>query len=94
MSQLFHAIGMRDVNRSVFCMRPLVNKLMLFAVAIGFALQLVVTELPFLVKTFGTVPLSVGEWGILCGLAAMPLIAHEVIAVLCRKDSRQEIGSE
>ncbi|MCR5460560.1 MAG: cation-translocating P-type ATPase [Acetatifactor sp.] len=94
MSQLFHAIGMRDVNRSVFCMRPVWNKVMLLAIVIGFALQLAVTELPFLVKAFGTVSLSFGEWGILCGLAAMPLIAHEVIAVLCRKDSRQEIGSE
>lgn len=82
MCQLFHAIGMRDVNRSIFCMKHLKNKVMLLAFGLGFLLQLAVTEVPFLVHAFGTVPLSLGEWGMLTGLAAMPLLAHELIVFI------------
>jgi len=81
MSQLFHAMGMRDVRVSVFSMGILKNKLMLLACALGFLLQFAVTEVPFLVNAFGTSPLSGTEWVILAGLAAFPLLAHEVIAL-------------
>ena len=82
MSQLFHAIGMRDVTRSVFRMRPRWNGMMALAVVLGFALQIAVTEIPPLVRAFGTVPLCLSEWGILCGLSVAPLLAHEIIAAL------------
>lgn len=36
MSQLFHAVGMRDVRQSIFSQRPFENRLMLVAVGIGF----------------------------------------------------------
>lgn len=81
MSQLFHALGMRDVHKSVFQMHPMENKLMLAACILGFALQFSVTEVPFLIRAFGTSHLSGREWGILAVLAAFPLFAHEVIAV-------------
>lgn len=81
MSQLFHAIGMRDVNRSVFAMKPLENKVMLLAVGMGVLLQMAVTEIPFLNVQFGTAPLSLAEWGILTLLASLPLVAHEIIAL-------------
>jgi Ca2+-transporting ATPase len=40
-----------------------------------------VTEIPFLVRAFGTASLSLKEWQILVGLAAMPLVAHEVLVL-------------
>jgi Ca2+-transporting ATPase len=49
-SQLFHAIGMRDVRRSVFAMNHFANKLMIAALVIGIGLQVVVTHIPFLVN--------------------------------------------
>ena len=81
MSQLFHAVGMRDVCRPVFGRGLLENKLMLFAVVCGLCLQLAVTEIPVLVDAFGTVRLSLREWGMLSLLAAFPLLAHEGIAL-------------
>ncbi len=87
MSQLFHAVGMRDVNRSVFRMNHRENKLMFIAAAVGLALQFAVTKIPFLVDAFGTAWLSAGEWLLLAGLAAFPMLAHECIVVvewLCR----------
>ncbi len=82
MSQLFHAVGMRDVHRSVFRMNHLENKLMLAALGAGFALQFAVTEVPFFIDAFGTAHLDGGEWLLLCILAAFPLLAHELLALM------------
>ena len=81
MSQLFHAVGMRDVHRSIFCMNHLENKLMILACGVGFLLQFAVTEVPFLINAFGTSPLSGQEWIRLIALSAMPLLAHEFMAL-------------
>ncbi|MCD7836285.1 MAG: cation transporting ATPase C-terminal domain-containing protein, partial [Lachnospiraceae bacterium] len=77
MSQLFHAVGMRDVHTSFFKMKHLQNKLMLVACAVGFLLQFAVTSVPFLIKAFGTSELALKEWLMLGILAAFPLLAHE-----------------
>ena len=81
MSQLFHAVGMRDVHRSIFRMNHLENGLMILACAVGFMLQFAVTEVPFLIGAFGTSSLSGQEWLRLIGLSAMPLLAHEFMAL-------------
>ena len=84
LSQLFHAVGMRDVAKSVFRMDHWNNKLMLAALGIGFFLQFAVTEIPFLVDSFQTVRLTAGEWGSLLLLAAAPMLAHELLIGLER----------
>lgn len=81
-SQLFHAIGMRDVNRSVFRMDHRSNPQMLLALAVGIALQAAVTEIPFLVTLFGTVRLSVEEWVRLLVLSVTPLLVHELLVLV------------
>lgn len=78
-SQLFHAIGMRDVDCSLFRMKHFTNKLMMLAVVLGIALQALVTTVPYFIKAFGTVPLSFSNWKMLLLLAAMPLLAHEFL---------------
>lgn len=79
MSQLFHAIGMRDVDCSLFRMKHFTNKLMMLAVVLGIALQALVTTVPYFINAFGTVPLSFSDWRMLLLLAAMPLLAHEFL---------------
>lgn len=78
LSQLFHAVGMRDVEKSVFQMNHFSNKLMILSWIIGFFLQFIVTEIPYFISVFGTVRLSIREWSQLIFLASMPLIAHEL----------------
>lgn len=93
MAQLFHAIGMRDVETSLFRMNHLENRLMILAVVVGISLQLVVTELPYFVGLFGTYRLTVYEWMRLLILAATPLLAHELLILLAygkRKDRVKE----
>ncbi len=87
-SQLFHAIGMRDTERSVFGMNHLENKLMIAACLLGFCLQFAVTEIPFLIRAFGTSHLSGSERLRLSLLAAVPLFAHEFLVLISwRSDS-------
>ena len=81
-SQLFHAIGMRDVNRSVFKMNHRNNPYMIGAFLIGIALQAAVTEIGPLIRLFGTVRLSLMEWGQLIALSATPLIVHELLVTI------------
>ena len=81
-SQLFHAIGMRDVNRSVFRMNHRSNPQMLLALAVGIALQAAVTEIPLLVTLFGTVRLSMEEWIRLLALSVTPLLVHELLVLV------------
>ena len=90
MSQLFHAIGMRDVEKSVFRMNHLRNRLMLLALAAGFLLQIAVTEIPFLTAAFGTAHLSLREWLRLLILAAFPLLAHELFAFFPKTGRKQD----
>lgn len=80
LSQLFHAVGMRDVSRSVFRMNHRENPLMLIALGAGVLLQVMVTEIPSLVALFQTAALTGEEWRELLGLAAFPMIAHEIFS--------------
>lgn len=79
MSQLVHAVGMRDVNKSVFKMKHLDNVYMLIAWAGGVFLQVLVTEIPYFVGLFGTSRLTVTEWAMLGLLSAVPLAVHELL---------------
>jgi len=85
LSELFHAIGMRNVEKSVFRMNHTQNKLMLAAFFVGIVLQVAVTEIPYLVSLFETVRLSTREWIGLGILSAGPLLAHELLIILSPK---------
>lgn len=90
MSQLFHAVGMRDMTKSIFKMNHFNNKLMIGACIIGFLLQFAVTKVPFFIQAFGTVSLSGQEWLRLSILSAFPLLAHEVMALLVFRETKKE----
>ncbi len=81
MSQLVHAVGMRDTNKSVFKMNHLENRYMIVAWTAGIALQALVTEIPYFVGLFGTSRLSLSEWGILGALSCVPLVIHELLVL-------------
>lgn len=93
LSQLFHAVGMRDVEKSVFRMNHVDNRLMILAAVLGFGLQAAVTEQPFLVEAFQTVRLTGAEWRRLLFLAAMPMFAHEIFILLSGKRGEKNAGN-
>ena len=82
MSQLVHAVGMRDVNRSVFRMEHFENLYMLAALGIGLLLQVLATRVfLYLITLFETNRLTLGEWGRLQNLSLTPLAVHELLCL-------------
>ena len=80
-SQLVHAIGMRNIDKSIFRMNHLANKTMILAFVVGLVLQIAVTEVPLLTKMFSTVELSFVEWIDLILLSMLPLVFHEILVL-------------
>ncbi|GAB1476487.1 calcium-translocating P-type ATPase, SERCA-type [Bacillota bacterium] len=80
-SQLFNAMGMRNLNRSIFKYNHLNNRLMLIAFAVALGLQIAVTEVPFLVAAFETASLTLKEWLVLLALSTTPLWFHELFVL-------------
>ena len=77
MSQLMHAVGMRDVDKSIFKMKHLDNIYMMIAWVTGIFLQVLVTEVPYFVSLFGTSRLGLMEWAVLGCLLAV----HELLVL-------------
>lgn len=77
-SQLFNAVGMRNLNKSIFRFNHLDNKLMLVAFAVAFILQIAVTEIHVLTTAFGTTELSLYQWISLTAFSTAPLWFHEI----------------
>lgn len=80
-SQLFNAVGMRDMSKSVFRMNHLENKFMIVAFWFGLLLQIAVTEVGFLTVLFETVSLSLKEWLLLAAVSSTPLWVHELVVL-------------
>lgn len=89
-SQLFHAIGMRNTDKSLFSMNHNDNVWMVFAVLLGIILQVAVTSIPTLITAFGTVPLGLQQWGKLMGLCCVPMIVHEILCLLKKLTRKKE----
>ncbi len=91
MSQIFHMVGMTDLRRSFLHVFRDGNWMLLISFILGFALQIAVTELPFLSSPFKTTQLLFSEWLILAAMAAVPLLVHEILAPIFRKKNIQII---
>lgn len=81
-SQLFNALGFRNMNRSIFKINPFNNRMMIIAFCVGLLLQISVTEVPFLISIFETVELSLMEWVELIILSTVPIWVHEVFVFI------------
>lgn len=81
LSELFHAIGMRDRRKSIFKMNHLNNKMMWFAVGLGLVLQFLIVQTP-LNRIFSTIPLSFVQWATALLLSVLPLVVHEIIVLI------------
>ncbi len=79
-SQLFHMIGMSNLDRSFVHVFKGKNWVMLLAFVFGLGAQVAVIEIPFFNDAFGTVPLHwQDEIWVVLAIATTPLIVHELI---------------
>ena len=83
-SQLWHSLGMRDVDTSIFITIRHENKLTLISFFGGLLLQVCATEIPLFVGVFGTATLAFGEWLALIAFAMVPLVFHEIFVPIRR----------
>lgn len=80
--ELFHMVGMSNVNKSFVTVFKNKNWMMLIAFAAGIALQLFVIETPVVQDIFSTANLTASEWGITLGFSVLPLIIHEIVVLI------------
>lgn len=76
--ELFHMLGMSNLNRSFIHVFKNKNWMMLIAFVAGLVLQLFVIMTPGVQEVFSTTNLTWQEWLITCALAILPLVAHEI----------------
>lgn len=78
-SQLFYSFAKRSATKSIFELGLFSNKVLVLAVVAGFGLQLLSITIPFLADAFKVQNLSLADWGIVIGLALVPLFINEII---------------
>ena len=76
--ELFHMVGMSNVNKSFVHVFKNKNWMMLIAFVAGIALQLFVIETPVVTDIFSTANLDWKEWLITLAFSVLPLIIHEI----------------
>ena len=75
--ELLHAVGMRNVKKTIIRKELFHNKLMLFALVLGFALQWLVVEVGVMEDVFKTAYLTVWEWCFVLGVSLLVVLVHE-----------------
>lgn len=78
LSQMFHALNCRQINRSIFYNDFFSNLWLLLVVSGGIILQIMVCHLPVFQNLLKTEALSLMEWSIVFGLASSILVINEI----------------
>jgi Ca2+-transporting ATPase len=76
-AQLFYAFAFRSRERTLPELGARSNRLLLYAVLGGLALQVGLILTPVLHRWFGVVPLAAGEWALVFGAALVPVTIVE-----------------
>ena len=82
-AQLFNTFNARSDHKSAFS-HMFTNPLLWGAILVSVLLQVAVVEIPFLNDAFGTVPLTLGDWGLCTALASAVLWGDELKKLLSR----------
>lgn len=80
--ELFHMLGMSNVKKSFVRVFGNRNWMMAIAFIAGVFLQLLVIEVPAVSAIFSTANLTGNEWIVTAVCSILPLIVHEVVALI------------
>lgn len=80
--ELFHMLGVSTGKRSFVQVFKNKNRMMAIAFVSGVLLQLLVVQLPVVSDIFSTVGLTVAQWLVTAALALLPLVVHEIEALI------------
>ncbi len=92
LSQLFHSIGMKNMENSAFDHRLFQNKLLIVSFVLGYFIQILVTEIPFLNNAFKTTHLAFSDWIIITFFSMIPLVVHELLALFKKIKRKQKLS--
>lgn len=79
LAQVFHAFNARSQMDTTFNKRLFTNRWLWGAVVVCVLLQLAAVYVPFLQTVLGTVPLNFSDWGLVLGLALLPIVIVELV---------------
>ena len=82
LSELFHMLGMSSIKKSFVHNFFSKNWLLWLSFVLGVALQIAVVNIPGINSFFKCAPLDFAHWGIVALLAFMPLVVHEIVALI------------
>lgn len=85
-SEIFHMIGMSNIKANLFTILKNHNRLRLLAFTLGLVLQISVVTIPFMRNIFNTSLLSLYEWIFVILMSMVPLIIHELITNVFKKN--------
>lgn len=83
--QLFYSLSFRHEYKSIFRVGIFSNKYLVFAIILGFALQLMVLFVPILRESFKLQVIGVYDWVKVIGLGLVPLLVNELIKLFSKK---------
>lgn len=91
-AQLFNVFSARSSTSSAF-KKFFANRWLLGSVALGVVLQVLVVEVGFLQRAFGTTPLDLRHWAVCVAMASVVLWAEELRKLVVRLVRKQPQGA-
>ncbi|AYF54465.1 ATPase [Clostridium sp. K25] len=83
-SELIHALNVRNTKKSIFEIGLFSNKPLIFSILIGILLQNILILIPPLSKAFSVYPLNLYDWIWVTILSLCPLVFNEIIKIFKR----------
>lgn len=83
--QLFYSLSFRSENKSIFKVGIYSNKYLVFAIVLGFALQLLVLFVPVLRESFKLQIIGLNDWLKVLGFGLVPLFVNELFKLIRNK---------
>ncbi len=87
-SQLFYSFAMRHGSKSIFQIGLFSNPYLVAAVIFGFALQIVIINVPLFANAFKVQPLDLQDWLIVIGLSLIPFLLKELSKLFINYEKR------
>ncbi len=87
-AQLFHTMNFHSERISYFRANPFVNRPLIVALLISFAMQFLVILVPPLMNAFGTAYLGVNGWLVVLGSSILPVLLMDRLKVLIARQGR------
>ena len=82
MSELFHMLGMTSMRKSFIHNFKSKNWLLWVSFVVGMGLQVFVVLVPYVNDFFKCASLNLNQWLIVLALSVLPLVIHEIIALI------------